>query len=301
MDESRHSPMEESPLLEDSPLPTLAPAARRVAPFAAAAVVAIAGLGYALHERHAAQNVSTQNAQMTAQLNATHSQLNALAAKVNTLVAAENKPSPATPAAEPAAAPAHHRARVVRVHRPSAQELRLNKMQAQLDAQGQEINDERTDLTSAKTELGGSIARTHDELVLLEKKGERSYFEFDIYKSKQFRREGPLEVSLRKANEKHQYADLQLIVDDRTLTQKHVNLDQPVMFYQNENGRPVEIVINSITKNHIHGYISAPKYRQEDLAAASGAQPSTDQAAASTNNGQPQLHQRVPMPEEDQQ
>jgi hypothetical protein len=134
--------------------------------------------------------------------------------------------------------------------------------------------------------------------VVLEKKGERSYFEFDLNKSKSFQRTGPLSVSLRKANEKHQYADLDLIVADRTVTQKHVNLDQPVMFYQNDNGRPIEIVINSITKNHIHGYISAPKYRQSELQADSGSAQGTDQAA----NGQPALKQRPPaMPNGDQQ
>jgi hypothetical protein len=44
------------------------------------------------------------------------------------------------------------------------------------------------DLTNARTELSGSIAHTHDELVLLEKKGKRNYVEFDLTKSKQFRR-----------------------------------------------------------------------------------------------------------------
>jgi len=103
--------------------------------------------------------------------------------------------------------------------------------------------------------------------VLLEKKGERSYIEFDLQKSKEFKRTGPLSVSLRKANVKNQYADLQLILQDRKLTQKHVNLYQPAMFYQPDSPQPMEIVINDITKNHIHGYISAPKYKQSELAA----------------------------------
>jgi hypothetical protein len=32
----------------------------------------------------------------------------------------------------------------------------------------------------------------------------------------------------------------------------------------------VELVINSITKNHIHGYISAAKYKPAELATAPG-------------------------------
>ena len=87
------------------------------------------------------------------------------------------------------------------------------------------------DLTSTRTELTGSIARTHDELVLLQRNGERNYYEFDIDKSKQFQKDGPLGIRLKKANIKHQYADLELLIEDRDLLQKHVNLYQPVMFY----------------------------------------------------------------------
>lgn len=167
-------------------------------------------------------------------------------------------------------------------------------MQSQLDAQGKAIDDTRNDLTNARTELSGSIARTHDELVVLEKKGERNYVEFDLSKSKEFKREGPISISLRKANEKHQYADLALIVDDRDLSQKHVNLYQPAMFYQPDSPQPVEIVINQISKNHIHGYISAPKYRQSELAAASSQDQSANPAA------QPPVRQKLPVPIPDQ-
>jgi len=173
------------------------------------------------------------------------------------------------------------------VKRPNPNDERFNKMQTQLDAQGKAIDDARGDLANTRTELSGSIARTHDELVLLEKKGERSYLEFDLTKSKQFARKGPLSVSLRKANVKQQYADLQLIVDDRQVTQKHVNIFQPAMFYQADGSQPTEIVINQITKDHIHGYVSAPKYKQSELAAASNA--ANGQQANATR-------QRLPLP-----
>lgn len=49
-------------------------------------------------------------------------------------------------------------------------------------------------------------------------------------------------------------------MDDRNLSQKHVNLYQPVMFNTPDSPQPVEVVINDIGKDHIHGYASAPKY-----------------------------------------
>ena len=269
--------------MEDSPIQAAAPAVRRLAPIIVAVFIGITGLGYAVHEHNNAQSLATENQQMTAQLSTTHSQLDALSAKVNALTTSlEAKPAPPPPVV--VAAP--HR-RPAASHRSSAQDLRFKKLQSQIDAQGKAIEEARGDLANTRTELSGSIARTHDELVVLEKKGERSYFEFDLQKSKQFKREGPLSVSLRKANEKHQYADLQLTVDDRDLTQKHVNLYQPVMFYQPDTQQPVELVINSISKDHIHGYISAPKYSKAELTVAS------DQAPNATA---PPARQKLPTP-----
>jgi hypothetical protein len=186
-----------------------------------------------------------------------------------------------------------------------ARDSRYDKLKQQLDAQGKAISDTQTDLTSAKTELSGNIAKTHDELVVLQKRGQRSYFEFDLDKSKNYARTGPLSISLRKANDKKSYADLQLIVDDRTMQQKHVNLYQPAMFYDQDGAQPMEIVINEISKNHIHGYVSAPKYRRSELTAmANGGQAAgqTGQAAPgdqATTDGQPQLRKRLTVPKDD--
>ena len=250
-----------------------------------AGFLALAGVlgGYALHEHNAAQKLAAQNAQTNSTLDATRHQVSDLTAKVNMLVARAE--APPTPAAPPAASP-HSAAN----GKPSAarrlrEDPRFNKLQSQLDAQGREIDQTRSDLASTqgdlvntRTELTGSIAHTHDELVLLEKKGERNYVEFDItgsrgffFKPKDFRRAGPFSISLRKADSKHQFADLDLLVDDRNVSQKHVNLYQPVMFSVPGSMQPVEIVINDIGKNHIHGYVSAPKYSQSDLASMAAA------------------------------
>jgi hypothetical protein len=155
---------------------------------------------------------------------------------------------------------------------------RWKKVQAQLDAQGKQIDDQgkqiestRQEIASTRTDLEGSIAKTHDELVVLQKKGERNYIEFDLDKSKNFHTTGPVGICLRKADRKHQFADLKLLVDDRELTKKHLNLYEPVIFYPSEERQAVELVINSITKDHVHGYISAPKYKASELATGSTA------------------------------
>ncbi len=315
-------------MMEEPSFPGLGPVAKRVAPIVAAVVIGGAGIVYAVHEHHAAQTaaaqkqaLTTQNEQMTAQLSATRSQLDALAAKVNALTPSSETSGGATPVSQTKPSPSTLATRATASRKPAAarrvrEDPRFKKLQSQVDAQGKQIEATRGDLANARTELGGSIARTHGELVLLEKKGERNYVEFDIQKSKQFKREGPVGISLRKANIKHAYADLTLMVDDRNLTEKHVNLYQPAMFYEPDSPQPIEVVINDISKDHIHGYVSAPKYRKSELDAmqnagansAAGAEQATNSGqgdngivggapAAQANSGsQPTLRKRLPLP-----
>ncbi len=293
--------------MESSPSAAAAAVSKRAAMYIAAVLIAGGTLvGYGVHEHHVSQNLAAQNEQLTAelntasgQINATRSQIDDLTAKVNAL--ASQPPPPPPPVESPRA-----------LKRGRSTDIRLKQLQAQVDAQGKAIDktradladtqgdlantrsdltDTRGDLANTRTELTGSIARTHDELVLLQKKGERNYYEFDIPKSRQFQREGPFAIRLKKANEKHQYADLELTVDDRNLSQKHVNLYQPVMFYTPDASQPAEVVLNSISKDHIHGYVSAPKYRQSELAAipspGAGTTHSSVQATASPGTQTP--------------
>jgi hypothetical protein len=257
----------------------------------------IGAVGYSWHEHNVAKKLAADNSTTTASLNATRDQLNALSAKVNAL---EGKPE-SERASKPAAAlyrkpltAAVSRHRIRRVEDP-----RWKKMQGQLDEQGRAIESTRQDLASARTELTGSIAKTHEELVLLEKKGERNYYEFDLDKTGQFQRQGPVGLRLKKANTKHAYADLELLIDDSKVSKKHVNVYEPVVFYPADEKAPVEIVLNSVTKNHIHGYVSAPKYRSEDLQAMSNSGSnnvsglSTDQESS---DGKPSpVRQRLPV------
>ncbi len=227
--------------------------------------LAVAGLlGYAVHQHYQVKQISAENSQVVAALNDTRAQIAALSTKLDSLA---QPPAPAPVVhAKPHPAPAVRRAHTPRHDQ---NDVRFTRMQSQLDEQGKAIDATRQDLSTARTELQGGIARNHEELVTLQKKGERNYFEFALDKSKQFQRTGPVSISLRKANTKHMYADLEIRVGDSQVQQKHVNLYQPVFFYAEEQGRPIELVINSIVKDHIRGYISAPKYSVTELTASS--------------------------------
>ena len=251
---------------QDQPRPTVS---KRVTAYAALGVLGLSVGGYALHEHRVRQNLAAQNEQVTASVNATLSQIDSLTATVNALAARpELQPAPAadTNIVHRTVSPRHR-----------TEDARLKKLQSQLDAQGKAkpLEDTRSDLAATDGHLTStrmrSIARTHDELGLLQKKGERNYYEFDIDKSKQFQQNGPLGIRLKKANIKHQYADVELLLDDRDLSQKHVNLYQPVMFYTPGTPQQVELVINSIGTDRIHGYVRISKHRQPELASMSNA------------------------------
>ena len=266
-----------------------------------AGVLALGGTlgGYAIHEHSTAQKLAADNAQTTAALNQTQHQVGDLTARVNALITqneAQRSPQSTAEVAKPTAGVRSGAAR-----RPK-DDPRFKKLQSQLDEQGKAIEQTRSDLAgtqgdlvNARTELSGSIAHTHDELVALQKRGERNYSEFDIAKSKEFRRAGPISIRLKKSNNKHQYADLELLVSDRNLSQKHVNLFQPIMFSTPDNPQPVEIVINDISKDHIHGYVAASKYKQSELASMSTASESTSNETQSA--AQPPVRKKLPLPQ----
>src|SRR5581483_1150164 len=216
---------EDSPMSEVTPSRPDAATALRLGPVVLIAF-ALAAAGYAFHERHLAKELAAKNNAMSAALNQTRDQLSALNAKVSAM---ETKPSAETPAKP--ASHAYRKPLTAAVARHRIEDPRWKKVQGQLDEQGRQIESTRQELASTRTELQGSIAKTHDELVLLEKKGERNYYEFDLDKSGQFQRQGPVSILVRKANTKREYADLELMVDDLKVSKKHVNVYEPVVFY----------------------------------------------------------------------
>jgi hypothetical protein len=263
---------------------------------AALLALIIAAGAYAIHEHSAVKQLTAQNSAVTSTLNATRDQMSALNSRLDALTVQQATEKPLAPVHRKPLTPAstHHR----------IDDPRWKKVQGQLDDQAKQIDSTRQDIANARTELQGSIAMTHDELVLLEKKGERSYYEFDLDKNGQFQREGPVGLRLRKANTKHEYADLELLVDDLKVSKKHVNIFEPVLSYSGDRKMPVELVINSISKNHIHGYVSEPKYKAGEVEAMANSptNPPASETTSSSQNTAPAkpspIRPKLPPPDE---
>lgn len=237
-----------------------------------ALVIGLAAFGYGIRQSQNATELTTQNAEMASTIKDLQLQTGALAAKVTEL---------ATPPPQPVATAASTRATKARR---AADDKRWKEVQAKLAdhekglaTAREEVERTRTDLdgrlTSTRDELGGSIARTDGELALLKKRGERDFTEFDLSKSKQLQRTGPISIALRKVDTKHKRYNVDLLVDDARLEKKNVNLYEPIWIHRADDPQPVQVVVYEIAKDRVRGYVNAPKFRQSELAPSAPTEP----------------------------
>src|SRR5207253_2623178 len=270
------------------------------------ALVVVTGiaLGYGYRQQILVGHLTAQQSMSNATIGEMQGQLSAVTAKLNDMTAAQQ-------AAEQAKAHAVATKAASGKKGPS-ESKRLKELQARIDDQQKELKEtqdlvakNRADLegslSSTKDELSGSIAKTHEELIVLQKRGERNYFEFDLSKSKQFQRFGPLTLSLRRTDAKHMNYDLSMVVDDNQLDKKHVNLYEPIWIHSETGGQPVQIVVNKIGRNTAHGYISAPKYRESELASSTAGTPALTPVSATTPQARPDQNPEIPKQPEPKQ
>jgi len=116
-------------------------------------------------------------------------------------------------------------------------------------------------LLDVKNSLSERIARNSGELAELRKKGERDYFEFDIRKnSKQpLNHVADIQLALLKTDVKKQKYNVAIQVDDHRLEKKDRTANEPVQFLVGRDQLRYEVVVNSVDKDRIRGYLSAPK------------------------------------------
>jgi DNA repair exonuclease SbcCD ATPase subunit len=118
--------------------------------------------------------------------------------------------------------------------------------------------------------MSGLIARNHDDLEELKRKGDRNYYEFTVQKSKTPQRVGPVQMSLNKTDQKKSKYTMTVLADDRSIEKKDKTAGEPVQFYVKgaQHYAPYEIVVFDVGKNQITGYLSTPKSAGASTAAS---------------------------------
>lgn len=133
----------------------------------------------------------------------------------------------------------------------------------------EDVNATRSDLDATKAKLeravgditkeGELIATTHDELEVLKHKGDKNYFEFTLKKGKEPTRLSTVALQLKKVDAKNGKFTLYVMADDRKIEKRDRTINEPLQFYTGRDRHLFEVVVNTVNKDTVSGYLVTPK------------------------------------------
>src|SRR6185437_8713973 len=124
-----------------------------------------------------------------------------------------------------------------------------------------QLKADEAEMQSMKGDLGldsGLIATNQHDLDILKHKGDRNYYQFTLRKG-QKQPISTVTLQLKKADVKHSRYTMMVYADDKKIEKKNRGLNEPVQFYTGKDNYLYELVVNSIEKNVVKGYIATPK------------------------------------------
>ncbi|MFZ3343258.1 MAG: hypothetical protein WA213_20445 [Terriglobales bacterium] len=164
----------------------------------------------------------------------------------------------------------------------SAQKLAEQEKQ-DVSAVSGEVGNVKTDVGGVKTDLGttkasleetkaqlqrtigdlgvqsGLIANTRGDLEVLKHKGDRQYYEFTLLKGAKPQAVSTVSLQLKKTDPKRGKYTINVTSDDKTIEKKDRTVSEPVQFYTGRDHMLYELVVWTVDKKKITGYISTPK------------------------------------------
>jgi uncharacterized protein YlxW (UPF0749 family) len=105
----------------------------------------------------------------------------------------------------------------------------------------------------------GLIANTRTDLEALKHKGDRQYYEFSLLKGAKPQAFSTVALQLKKTDPKRGKYTLSVTADDKTIEKRDKNQSEPVQFYTGRDHMLYELVVWTVDKNKITGYLSTPK------------------------------------------
>jgi multidrug efflux pump subunit AcrA (membrane-fusion protein) len=128
-------------------------------------------------------------------------------------------------------------------------------------------------LQSAVGDLGvqsGLIANTRSDLEVLKHKGDRNYYEFTLLKGAKPQPVATVSLRLRSVDPKHGKFTIGVTSDDRTIEKKDRNVAEPIQFYSGRDHLLFELVVWTVDKKKVTGYLSTPKAAPTPVTPTSG-------------------------------
>ncbi|HEV3512443.1 MAG TPA: hypothetical protein VGS05_12115 [Candidatus Sulfotelmatobacter sp.] len=238
------------------------------------AVLVVAGFGYATFVNHQAVK------QLNAELSASQNQVNELQNRMQTAEAQEEtlarqagitKKELAQRAAQ---LQADQRAAAARLEQ--EQKAQISAVTGDIAGVKTDVGGVKTDVASTRADLeatkaklqsavgdlgvqSGLIANTRSDLEVLKHKGDRNYYEFTLLKGAKPQPVSTVRLQLRKADPKHQRFTLNVTSDDKTIEKKDRNVAEPIQFYSGRDHLLFELVVWTVDKKKVTGYLSTPK------------------------------------------
>jgi DNA-binding protein YbaB len=145
----------------------------------------------------------------------------------------------------------------------------VNGVKGQVVKVSADVTDTKNDLEVTKGKLEHAIgdlnkhseliATSHDELEMLKHRGDRDYFEFTLQKDKTPTHLSIVSLQLKKTDPKKSKFTLYVLAEDKKIEKKDRTINEPLQFYTGRNRALFEVVVNSVDKNTVTGYLSRPK------------------------------------------
>ncbi len=156
------------------------------------------------------------------------------------------------------------------------QKTQINAVASEVGTVKTDVGGVKTDLTATKASLdatiaklestrgdlgvqSGLIANTRSDLEALKHKGDRNYYEFTLLKGAKPQAISTVALQLKKTDAKKGKFTMNVTSDDRTIEKKDRNVSEPVQFYSGRDHMLYELVVWTVDKNKVTGYLSTPK------------------------------------------
>ena len=156
------------------------------------------------------------------------------------------------------------------------QKAAIGQVNEQVAGVKSDLGGAKTDIATTKTDLeatkmklektigdlniqSGLVAHNSEELEFLKHKGDKNYAEFTIIKGQKPTPVSTVSLELRKVDVKKGKFTLNVLADDKTIEKKDRNMMEPLQFYTGRDRQLYELVVFTMEKNKVSGYIATPK------------------------------------------
>jgi hypothetical protein len=240
----------------------------------ALAVLVVAGFSYAMYATHSAMR------QMRQDLSASQAEVKELQNRMQTAEAGEETLARQAGMTKKelgqrtAQLQAEQRAAAIRLEK--EQKAQISAVTGDIAGVKTDVGGVKTDVASTKADLeatkanlqktigdlgmqSGLIANTRSDLEILKHRGDRNYYEFTLLKGAKPQPVSTVSLQLKRADPKRGKFTLNVTSDDKTIEKKDRNVSEPIQFYSGRDHLLFELVVWTVDKKKVTGYLSTPK------------------------------------------